>query len=500
MAVTLPALAEYLGPDRTTVEEVVVRDPDHDVWTLTHVDPFDGYSDVCLVLHTCEEHPSVERQAALCGWVADNSGCEEAYKTELRPTTLPEATVSADLSNCSPHLGWCSAAARLHLAAAEPLAGYEITGIEGTRSGEAFFCAADRCDLPLLEGENDLTFWALSSYGDSSLMGSISARVDTTPPATVLLQPEEGTSVAVAGEIALRGVSTDAASGLASVELSRDGGANWIDLPFASDGTWTHRWDTRLEAEGARLVLARAWDNAGHSGSQAQVAVQVDRTAPRVRLPDSWPIWEQPRLNVSDSGSGVSLVVVTIDGDRYGTRRWEYRSPEARLPQTIVWDRRFGEVIAPIGEYRVTLEAWDRAGNHSADEGMLLIPDPGAPLAPAGPILDEEAALPADEGFAAGPAILPQVSAPVDGRAEPLDKKEVLRAAIQEEVVPLWGPAALAAAALVTAEVLRRRRERASAERIRLEALRHRAASAASPRIIASRLARLRERAERAIA
>jgi len=38
------------------------------------------------------------------------------------------------------------------------------------------------CDVPLLEGENNFTFWALSSWGDSSRMGSLSARVDTRPP------------------------------------------------------------------------------------------------------------------------------------------------------------------------------------------------------------------------------------------------------------------------------------------------------------------------------
>src|SRR3970282_2765363 len=76
---TLPAVAEYLGPDRTTTVFVEVRDPDHDVWTLTHVDPFDGMPDVCLIIHTCAEHPSVERQLALCGWGAEPgaSCCDE---------------------------------------------------------------------------------------------------------------------------------------------------------------------------------------------------------------------------------------------------------------------------------------------------------------------------------------------------------------------------------------------------------------------------------------
>lgn len=500
LAAAFPALAEYLGPDRTTVEEVVVRDPDHDVWTLTHVDPFDGYSDVCLVLHTCDEHPSVERQAALCGWVADNSGCEEAYRTELRTTTLLPATVSEDLRDCSLHGGWCSGEPTLHLTGVEPLAGYEITGVEGTRNGEPFFCAGDACDVPLLEGENTFSFWALSSYGDSSLMGTLSARVDSSPPSTVFLQPADGTTVAVAGEVTIRGVSADAVSGLAAVEISRDGSATWLGLPFESGGTWSYPWDTRRESEGVRLVLARSWDNAGHGSGSAHLSFVLDRTPPQVDLPDAWPIWQEPRLRIRDSGSGIATVFITIDGGRYGIRRWEYRSPDPGRPLTIAWDRRFGEIIAPIGEYPVEVEAWDRAGNRGTDKGLLLIPDPGPSPALAGPIVEEEAASPPVRDFVAGPPVLPHVSELVEGLNEPPKREKEPRLAIREEAAPLWGPAALAAAALVTAEVLRRRRDRVLAEGIRLEALRRRAASAASPGALASRLARLRRRAERVVA
>jgi len=90
----VPALAEYLGPDRHTVELVRVRDPDNDVWTLTHVDTFDPYLDVCLIIHTCDEHPSVDRQLALCGWIADTSGCDKAYRWEEQEVDLPEATIT----------------------------------------------------------------------------------------------------------------------------------------------------------------------------------------------------------------------------------------------------------------------------------------------------------------------------------------------------------------------------------------------------------------------
>jgi hypothetical protein len=155
---TLPALAEYLGPDRTTTVFVEVRDPDHDVWALTHVDPFDGLADVCLIIHTCAEHPSVERQLALCGWVADNSGCDEAYKTEEQTVLLPEATIAGALQDCSLVGGWCTSSPTLHLSANEPVAGESITLIEGTRNDELFACSGMECDVPLLEGSSDFTF------------------------------------------------------------------------------------------------------------------------------------------------------------------------------------------------------------------------------------------------------------------------------------------------------------------------------------------------------
>jgi hypothetical protein len=37
--------------------------------------------------------------------------------------------------------------------------------------------------LPLAEGANAFSFWAISSYGDSSAMGSASVNVDTQAPA-----------------------------------------------------------------------------------------------------------------------------------------------------------------------------------------------------------------------------------------------------------------------------------------------------------------------------
>jgi len=171
-----PALAEYLGPDRVTVEFKEVRDPDNDVWTMTRG------ADVCLIIHTCEEHPSVVRQQALCGWTADNSGCDRAYKIKEVTIVLPEATISSDLQGCTLVDGWCTDTPTLHLVGTEPVTGETITLIEGTRNGEPFACPGAVCDVPLVQGGNQFSFWALSSWGDSSQMGTLSAQVDSKGP------------------------------------------------------------------------------------------------------------------------------------------------------------------------------------------------------------------------------------------------------------------------------------------------------------------------------
>jgi len=80
-----------------------VRDPDNDVRTMIHVNPDDTFANVCLIIHTCDENPSVERQATLCSWVAHESSCEMAYRWEERVITLPEATISAELRRWPPN-------------------------------------------------------------------------------------------------------------------------------------------------------------------------------------------------------------------------------------------------------------------------------------------------------------------------------------------------------------------------------------------------------------
>ena len=277
-----PVLAEYIGPKRTTVELVTVRDPDHDVWTLINDDPPLGILPVCLIIHTCDQHPGVASYGPTCLWgdnPAEHSSCSKAFKEESQEITYPEATIAAALQNCVLVDGWCTSTPTLHLTAIEPIVGKTITLVEGTRNNEAFACPGDVCDVPLLQGENDFTFWAISTWGDSSQIGAFSAKVDSLGPS--------------------------------------------------------------------------------------------------IQLPDAWNIWEPVAIHVDDGGVGVETVKLTIHGDQFGMRKYQWAA--SVLPGGFIWDRYFGEIVAPIGEYLVTVQAWDHLGNTTSVSGVILIPAPETP-------------------------------------------------------------------------------------------------------------------------
>ena len=523
VSIAVPALAEFLGPDRTTIKFVTVRDPDKDVWTLTNPSAPPPYSPVCQIIHTCDEHPSVGRQQALCGWVATNSGCSMAHKTEEQTITLAEATISGNLQNRGLNNGWCTSSPTLHLTANEPLPGEAIILIEGTRNGEAFACTSDTCDVPLAEGSNSFSFWALSSYGDGSQMGNQSAQVDTLPLNSTFGSPPEGSSVWVSGVLNMSGSSSDASSGVAGAEISLDGGSTWQGLSL-SGGGWAYSWDTSSLPDGSYKVFVRASDVAGHLESTAGITVHVDHTPPSGGLPDEWFIWEPVAIGAAYGGGGVDSVELTIHGGSYGVRKYTWSG--GNVPNSFIWDRFFSSIVAPIGKYKVTLEVKDALGNSNSDSGRIVIPAPPTPepeptsspptdLPPidspqmSTPIATEEsesasviivstatsepavvgsstgsgggpAAAPADDSILPGGFSDPGATSPSGGASAGL----------------LWGSAALAAAAAATAYALSRRKAR----ELEIERMRQQVAAESSPGAFESRLNRLRAAATAAIA
>ena len=95
---------------------------------------------------------------------------------------LPPSVVWITLEGCFPKDGTnrCDLPPTLVLRGDEPLSGEKILRINGELDGESFSCDSALCELPLSETDEEgitLSFWADSSYGDSSHLFDAHIRV-----------------------------------------------------------------------------------------------------------------------------------------------------------------------------------------------------------------------------------------------------------------------------------------------------------------------------------
>jgi hypothetical protein len=324
---------DYLGPDRTRTSYVLQRK--HCFYTADM--NYGGTHYGChLNLYTTPDGtcPSAGSttgyfSASECSWpvscgavgcspvgpsvsIEDCSGGEQGCRSVQVTTTYPEAGVSAGIVCSNPGAnGWCTGSASLEIASSEPVPGFNILTVEGTRNGSSFACSGSACSVPLLEGTNEFTFWALSSWGDSSGMGTATGYVDTQPPFV------DGTLSGIAGgggwfvsPVEVSAAASDATSGVGSLVYSFDGGGQ-----AAYTGPLTL-------GDGMHSIVFTATDVAGNSSSTT-VNVNVDSTAPSLAVdPASGTAGEngwfvsQAALGASaaDGGSGLASLEYSIDG------------------------------------------------------------------------------------------------------------------------------------------------------------------------------------------
>ncbi len=350
VGVARTVLADYTGPNRTHTETRY-----HNVVLSSNTSYY-----ICTYIYTCGDNigniPGVRCSSGVCQSLAIGSGYY-TVKPVTVTTTDPPATADASFQCGTPgNNGWCRGGANLVFTANEPVSGYVISAIETNLWG--YICqpntASPTCTYDPGDGTGTVTFWAESTYGDSSTQGTVSWKVDATAPvlAPSAPAPDGQNGWFVTTPVSVDASGSDATSGLASLQCRADNGA-WQSPPVAVTGDGTHAVD------------CQAVDNAGNVSTWSST-VKVDTTAPTASPATSGTMGDNGwytsaaivQANASDSASGVASVQHQVDGGA-----WQNGS----------------SVSVSDGTHTVVFRVTDEAGNVTTSQPVVVKVDTTAP-------------------------------------------------------------------------------------------------------------------------
>ncbi len=354
--------AEYLGPDR--VHQITTYDTcDYGVWADEN--------------STCTNAANQQVHCTICTWECNHgSACGSAtYWYKLGVTVVshtvtvtdPEATVSS-VTNCTAwgDASWCTQQASVSITATEPMPEDQIILIEGTRNGEQFACPAASCTVPMLEGSNALTFWAISTYGDSSRMGTLTVLQDTqAPQISAGISGIAGDNGWFVSDAVLSVAYSDAVpgSGISSTSALINGTLTDVSTPVTlPEGVYTIQLDVRDSAGLTAQVIQTAW---------------VDTTAPALSAnqpPPESGVYMNGNVvftgTTSDATSGVNRIEVAPDGIN-----WQ----PAILNPDGSWILDWDSSVKPDDTYTPRVASTDNAGNRTEISLQPITLDNSAP-------------------------------------------------------------------------------------------------------------------------
>ena len=265
----------------------------------------------------------------------------------------PPATVSGSVMSCGGKGGWCGGSAYVFITGSEPVSGYTITAIEGYKNGAGFSCGGPTCQVNLSEGTNSISFWAVSSYSDTSAMGQITVSVDKGKPNISLSVPEpNGLNDWFTKNVSISVDASDSTSGLYSTYIG------WAD-----GGAYTN--SVTLKRDGSYRIDARAVDRAGNAAG-VSTYVKIDKTSPEISLnypePDGENDWYVTPLYVEASSqdvlSGLDDLQIIVDQEEPDQIFGDMKQDRTLLNKRSV-------VIEKEGTHQINVRSYDLAGNLS---------------------------------------------------------------------------------------------------------------------------------------
>lgn len=217
---------------------------------------------------------------------------------------------------------------------------------------------------PLAEGTHTIEATSADRAGNSRTVSG-SFMLDATPPSPAAITNLDNGAV-ITGPISVAATATDAASGVARIELRRDGQTVLNLLPPA----FTDTWSVASTADGPHVLTVRAVDVAGNIGAEsAPVNVIVDQNPLIVTITE--PVANFRTRKPFPTAATVSEPVQRVEFTLGGVTSTDSTAPySATLPVDTL----------PEGDATLTVQAFGLIGEVATSTRTIVI-DRSSPVA-----------------------------------------------------------------------------------------------------------------------
>ncbi|WP_247676623.1 Ig-like domain repeat protein, partial [Micromonospora sp. M51] len=201
------------------------------------------------------------------------------------------------------------------------------------------------------DGEHELRFRSTDKAGNVEATKTVSVKIDATAPVTTATFAPANDAGWHNGTIPVVLASTDAGSGVKTVEWSLDGGA------------WTpYTTPVEVTGDGQHELLYRSTDKAGNAETLKSAVLKIDGTKPTLLvsgLADGQLYGDSQDVRVSwqavDPTSGIATVVGQLDGQAYASGTLQ-----------AMYD-------LSLGLHELTVTATDKAGNKTTSTVRFFV-------------------------------------------------------------------------------------------------------------------------------
>jgi hypothetical protein len=273
--------------------------------------------------------------------------------TTTYTTTYDPVSTSRSLNCVTPgNSGWCRGGLSLTLNASEPIPGQSVIRFD---NDSGVICnpanaPSITCTVPISQqGTHASDFWALSTWGDTSLKRAYSWNLDSLAPALTASASGTQNGDWYITDVSLSLSATDATSGIAPSTYRYR----------INNGAWQSGSSLTLSTDGIHTINAEVQDVAGNTGTRS-LTIRLDKTAPTVN-PSTSGIQQngwfrtavEAAANASDATSGLAWVEHRVNGGAW-------------YPGGLV-------TVSADGVHSVTFRATDNAGHVTTREVLFSI-------------------------------------------------------------------------------------------------------------------------------